>query len=99
MQVALAVRQGDRPDRPVELVRLEDDLWTLINRCWCDNASSRPRIREVAQDVRKWIPVYMGSSLIIFSTSPAGIHSYREEQNQVSTEPSLFRPFHWMKMS
>jgi len=45
--VILAVVQGKRPPRPIHPTFTED-LWTLVQRCWDQDPSLRPKISEVA---------------------------------------------------
>jgi hypothetical protein len=48
--VILKVMQGGRPARPVEQT-LSDDLWTLIQLCWQQQPSDRPKIEDVVPQI------------------------------------------------
>ena len=52
-QVLVYRSQGGRPLRPEnEEVRrrgLDDQLWTLLERCWSDRPDNRPSIKEVIE--------------------------------------------------
>ncbi|KAK7041494.1 hypothetical protein VNI00_009362 [Paramarasmius palmivorus] len=48
--VAFAVWRGDRPSRPTN-VEIQNELWSLINRCWEGEPGSRPNIVDVLRSL------------------------------------------------
>ena len=50
-EVLIRVQQGDRPRRPTdpEIVArgLDDNLWVLLEQCWEEDPTVRPKIEEV----------------------------------------------------
>jgi hypothetical protein len=51
MQAMLKIAQGHRPSRPSDSEQLSqalsDDLWSLMNACWMQEAESRPPMSDV----------------------------------------------------
>uniref|UniRef100_A0A0W0F905 Protein kinase domain-containing protein n=1 Tax=Moniliophthora roreri TaxID=221103 RepID=A0A0W0F905_MONRR len=53
--VALAVWQGMRPSRPLNM-NLHDDLWSLLMRCWESDPRSRPSPEELLMSLAELNP-------------------------------------------
>ena len=49
--------KGNRPSRPTNRPELDDKMWSLIQRCWDGDTSTRPDIYEV----RQWLDVQFGT--------------------------------------
>jgi hypothetical protein len=49
-QVMSAVLINARPDRPSQL-KMPDEMWSLVNRCWDGNKDFRPTMQKVLEEV------------------------------------------------
>ena len=64
----------DRPSRPQQLgteVEIEDDLWHLIQECWKQEETDRPRARTVVKTLRTFVP----DTLLADLADPEAEHS------------------------
>ncbi|THU98418.1 kinase-like protein, partial [Dendrothele bispora CBS 962.96] len=52
--VMTAVVRGERPQRPEGNPWCTDTLWTLIERCWAQEAVSRPSARHIVDFMREY---------------------------------------------
>ena len=55
LQLLEMLRKGQRPERPSnQLIHygLDDQLWSLISRCWAQNPADRPSMSEVVFELK-----------------------------------------------
>ena len=74
--VMLAIQQGNRPPRP-EHPTFTEELWMLMQRCWDQKPSLRPRVSEVLQSLlnpsvpRSDNHKFVSDYFLVCSTPPA----------------------------
>ena len=56
MQIMKLIFDGTRPLRR-DAPPLNDNAWELIQRCWAENASERPGMKDVAELMLKYMDI------------------------------------------
>lgn len=59
-----------KPNRPADCPWLNDDLWSLINRCWAKSPQDRPKLDEVGSQISAWcatcVPLLLAAIPVVF---------------------------------
>lgn len=81
IEILRAILQGELPIRPegddvLEVDKIDDDMWGLMNRCWAREPGDRPTADQIVEELESW---------------GLGRHEDDEFQNYVLEEHQILR--------
>jgi len=95
--VMCEINNGRIPERPGQVVGLNDDVWALMRKCWTKKPETRPSIKEVREkllEIRGMPNLFGGYKLVIplFVTNINVLTGSRPTAKRLSIFSLLSRP-------